>query len=158
MGLTPSQADDPGWQQLTTLDINPAHHPDVVWDLREKPWPFDDDTFDEVHAYEVLEHLGRQGDAEAFFSDFSEIWRILKPGGHLLGTSPSAGSPWLWGDPGHTRAIIPESFIFLCQDEYENQVGKNAMSDYRYCYSADFKPKMLEVNNGTFSYVLEAIK
>ena len=31
--------------------------------------PFGDDAFDEIHAYEVLEHTGRQGDWRFFFYD-----------------------------------------------------------------------------------------
>ena len=30
------------WQFLTTLDINPAHKPDVVHDLTTFPYPFAD--------------------------------------------------------------------------------------------------------------------
>ena len=30
---------------------------DVVHDLNSMPWPFGNDTFDEVHAYDVIEHL-----------------------------------------------------------------------------------------------------
>ena len=46
----------------TTLDINPDHNPDLVFDLMQITLPFEDNTFDEIHAYEVLEHTGAQGD------------------------------------------------------------------------------------------------
>jgi SAM-dependent methyltransferase len=147
-----------GWSNLVTLDINPDHTPDVVWDLTKKPWPFDDNTFEEVHAIEVLEHLGQQGDYKAFFSDFSEIWRVLKPDGVFFGSSPSLDSRWLWGDPGHCRAISPESMTYLCQRAYTEQVGKTAITDYRFCYEADFEPQIFEEKNGTFIYVLQAVK
>ena len=158
MGTAATQAEDPGWGHLVTCDINPDHDPDVIADLRETPWPFESNRFDEVHAYEVLEHLGAQGDYVTFFAQFSEIWRILKPGGKLLATTPSPGSPWVWGDPSHTRAIFPETLIFLSQAEYAAQCGKNSMSDFRYIYKADFIPAHLEVDNGTFSFILEAVK
>jgi SAM-dependent methyltransferase len=150
------------WTGLVKLDVNPDHAPDVVWDLEKTPWPFKDDTFDEVHAYEVLEHLGRQGDFRSFFAHFEEIWRVLKPGGYLCGTSPSIRSPWLWGDPGHTRAITRESFTFLSQREYRKQVDEAAtpMSDYRFCYRGDFEwlPEWLNDRGQTFLYVLRAVK
>lgn len=159
MGLAASQEEDPGWQHLITCDINPDHNPDVVVDLRKTPWPWDDNTFDEIHAYEVLEHLGAQGDYEAFFAQFTEIWRILKPDGILCATTPSPGSPWVWADPSHTRAIFPETLIFLSQKEYEAQVGSgSAMSDFRYIYKADFEPVHLIVDNGTFNFIIRAIK
>jgi len=54
-----------------------------------------EDFFDEVHAYEVLEHLGRQGDYRSFFATFANIYRVLVPGGLLLATVPSRYSGWL---------------------------------------------------------------
>ena len=45
------------WASLVTLDHNPDHKPDVVHDLNE-PLPFEADSADEIHVYEVLEHLG----------------------------------------------------------------------------------------------------
>jgi SAM-dependent methyltransferase len=146
------------WTELVTLDINPDHKPDVVWDLTKRPLPFAEGIFDEIHAYEVLEHLGQQGDWRAFFDEFSEWWRILKPGGLLCGTSPAPRSNWAWGDPGHTRIISPECFTYLSQVEYTNQVGVSPMTDYRFVYKADFNPEMMDMDDEAFVYVLRAIK
>lgn len=146
------------WGDLTTLDINPAHKPDVVWDLNIRPLPFDDDTFDTVRAFDVLEHLGQQGDYRSFFDEWSEWWRILKPGGFLYGTSPHWSSKWAWLDPGHTRAYGPELFTFLHQPNYETQIGNTPMSDYRFCYRADFDLMHSVVDGGTYQYGLRAVK
>lgn len=172
---------NPHWRGLFTLDQNPECQPDMLVDLNVGPqWaPFeyirgpwreylsDDDGclresfFDEVHAYEVLEHLGAQGDADAFFMHFSEIWRILKPGGHLYATVPSRFSPWLWGDPSHRRAILPESLVFLNQPAYVAQCDSDrptGMSDFRSIYHADFNLRTMEDNRNVFVFVLEAVK
>lgn len=146
------------WQSLTTLDIDPSCKPDVVHDLRVLPLPFGDDTFDEIHAYEVLEHTGNQGDSQFFFAQFSELWRILKPSGRLCVTVPAWDSVWAWGDPGHTRVITHGSLIFLCQSEYTAQVGKTAMTDYRSHYKADFDVLASKYEGDTFGFVLEAVK
>jgi SAM-dependent methyltransferase len=147
------------WSELVTLDINPDHNPNVVWDLNVRPLPFAEDTFDEIHAYEVLEHLGRQGDYKAFFEEWSEWWRILKPGGVILGTSPHWSSPWAWTDPGHTRAMGPEVLTFLVQTAYADQIGNTAMSDYRFVYKADFDIVLCEIDkNRNFQFGLSAIK
>jgi hypothetical protein len=47
---------EPTWGELVTLDIDPETKPDIVHDLSVLPYPFRDDEFDEIHAYEVLEH------------------------------------------------------------------------------------------------------
>ena len=145
------------WTKLVTLDFNGDHNPDVVHDLNVFPWPFADNTFDEVHAYEVMEHLVQQGDFKRFFQDFSEIWRVLKPGGLFCGTSPAWNSPWAWGDPGHTRIISRECLIYLDQMEY-SQIGRTPMTDYRFCYSADLECVASEIENGTYLYGLKAHK
>lgn len=144
--------------ELTTLDMVPDHRPTVVHDLSVFPWPFEDDTFDRIDAYELLEHLGQQGDFRAFFRDFSELWRILKPGGFLAGTTPGKQSAWTWGDPGHTRVISSESFVFLSQDEYTRQVGTTAMSDYRPWFKGDFVPVGGREGVDGFTFILQAVK
>jgi SAM-dependent methyltransferase len=146
------------WTELITLDMNPDLDPDVVHDLNVRPLPFRDDTFDEIHAYEVLEHLGRQGDWRAFFDEWSEWYRILKHGGVLIGTSPAQHSNWAWGDPGHTRVISPECLTFLNQDEYDRQIGITTMTDYRFCYKADFNVVHCNLRGETFEYGLQAVK
>lgn len=146
------------WTNLKTLDFNGDHGVDIVHDLNVFPWPIEDNSCDEVHAYEVMEHLGQQGDFRRFFQDFSEIYRILKPDGLFCGTSPFWASAWAWGDPGHTRIISAESFIYLDQTEYR-QVGTSPMTDYRFCWKGDFKREAMFVSEaGQFQYCLRAIK
>lgn len=145
------------WAALTTLDHNPDHKPDVVWDLNETLLPFEDESFDEVHAYEVLEHCGQQGDWRFFFGQWSDFWRILKPDGLFFATVPAVGSPWVWGDPSHTRIIQPESLIFLHQPAYA-QVGITPMSDFRFVYRADFDIIHQHTSGHRFEFVLKAVK
>ena len=180
---------NPHWRGLVTLDCYHQCDPDFLADLNAYYWhvvrqsekrapeiklvkildrqhdrlidSFPDSTFDEIHAYEVLEHLGQQGHADSFFNHFSEMWRVLKPGGHLLAHVPSRFSPWLWGDPSHRRAILPETLVFLDQSQYIAQLDgprKTAMSDFRNIYSADFIVRRSVDNRTTHEFILEAVK
>jgi SAM-dependent methyltransferase len=125
--------------EWTTLDNNPLCEADIKFDLESIErcvygpmyrLPIPDETFDEIHAYQVLEHFGKQGDFRGLFSTFRELWRILKPEGLLYGDTPAITSPWAWGDPGHTRIISEQTLSFLTRRAYE-ELGKTTSTDYR---------------------------
>jgi len=125
---------EPPPPEWITLDLNRACDADIVFDLEElehgQQLPFAPESFDEVHAYQVLEHFGKQGDYIGFFRTFRELWRIIKPEGLLIGDTPAHGSRWAWGDPGHTRVISEGSLSFLTRRSYEG-LGKTTSTDYR---------------------------
>lgn len=148
----------PEWGNLITVDMTDAVAPDVVHDLSVVPLPFRDNYADEIHAYEVMEHVGQQGDWRFFFDQWADIWRVLKDGGMFFGTSPHWSSPWAWGDPGHTRIVGSEQLIYLNQPSYA-QVGSTPMTDYRFYYSADFDIVHSRVTEDKqYEYVLKAVK
>lgn len=153
-------APDNTWPPLTKVhawDVNPDCVPTRLIDLNTtyKRWFFDSFTqetfeqskylhaFDEIHAYEVLEHLGEQGHIPQFFNTFIGIWHLLKPGGVLFASVPHWQSEWAWGDPSHRRVITPGSLQFLCKAEYAKQLGKTPMSDFR----SDLGPANFEIVN-----------
>lgn len=161
------------WKNLTTLDIDPECDPDIVFDLStlieewipDKSSAFGEeqflqsDTFDEIHAYEVLEHCGAQGDYKLFFAQFREFWRVLKPGGYFCATVPNWNSIWAWGDPSHTRVISKASLVFLSKAQYAHQVGRTAMSDFRSLMGdMDFEIVRTRTIGEQFEFVLRAIK
>lgn len=147
-----------GWENLTTLDFNGEHRPDVIHDLEVLPLPFSDNSFDEIHAYEVLEHTGQQGDWKFFFAQFAEFWRILKPGGFLAASCPSWKSIWAWGDPSHKRVLTSGTLVFLDQEQYREQVGKTPMTDYRFIWKADFERYAVQEDDDALIFVLRARK
>lgn len=153
--------DRQGFEGLVTLDVNREVSPDVVFDLSsDDPLPFADDSFDEVHAYDVLEHTRQQGDWRGFFREFSEFWRVLRPGGYVCGLVPRHDRPWAWGDPGHTRVIQRETLGFLDQAAYaaECRPGGTNRTDYRFAYRADFHLRAWEDLDVQSAFVLEAVK
>lgn len=138
------------WEGLITLDSNPNCSPDILWDLDILPYPFEDKSINEIHAYEVLEHCGKQGDYHYFFSQWNEFYRILKSGGVFYGSVPKWDSSWAWGDPSHTRVLPPEVFVFLDQDEYAKQIGVTKMSDFRNIYYGNFSVTLQPTENSLY--------
>jgi SAM-dependent methyltransferase len=148
----------PDWVHLVTLDIDPACGADVIHDLDATPWPFEDNTFDEIHAYEVLEHFGQQGDYHAFFRHFGEIYRVLKPKGLLCGTSPAWDRQWAWSDPGHRRIVSPQALGFLDQSKYTREIGVTTMTDYRWLWKGDLRLLAVQRVEDSDAWILQAHK
>jgi SAM-dependent methyltransferase len=153
-----TENDDWEWSGLVTMDHDPNCGADILHDLEQMPWPLEDNSFDEVHAYCVIEHLGRQGDYRSFFALFAEIYRVLKPDGVFLAVCPSRLDKWAWGDPSHTRLIQPETLVFLSRQQYADQVGKTPMTDFRWLWKDDFETIWLDDDGADFKFALQAHK
>ncbi len=74
------------------------HRPEieVVWDLNDLPWPWEDDSFDLIVACAVFEHL-----RNTLIETVNECWRILRPGGVLYMKLPYWDSDMSYRDPTH---------------------------------------------------------
>lgn len=127
----------------------------MVFDLNDPNLPFEANAFDEIHAYDTLEHVGRQGDWRFFFRQFDSFWRVLKPSGRVMAICPRPDSPWAWGDPGHTRVIGRQCLTFLDRTHY----GVPPMTDYRPWFVGDFELEWAEdINADQHGFVLRAVK
>lgn len=79
----------------------------IVHDLTVTPWPFEDESCEELHCSHFMEHLtGFQ------HIDFmNEAWRVLIPGGKLTIIVPHWKSARAWQDPTHIRPV-PEAWMY----------------------------------------------
>jgi SAM-dependent methyltransferase len=130
---------DPSWNgKLVTVDMDPTCKADLVWDLEDRPLPFDDGQFDEIHAYDCLEHWGRQGDWKSWFDEMAEYHRLLKPGGLFAAVLPYGEDRY--ADPGHTRFFGTNHFKLLDRDWVTEQLRAGMpVTDYRWYWKNDFK-------------------
>ena len=90
---------------------------DAVFDLMQH-WPFDDNSVDEVKAFEVVEHLPNL----IHFMD--EAWRVLKPDGTLIVRTCPPFVNNAWRDPTHVRPYLPESFQYFDSDSPYHRWGR----------------------------------
>lgn len=96
---------------LVNVDVRPTVDPDVVADLDERPWPFDDGELDFVLMDNVLEHLD---DTEA---SIRELARVIEPGGRAVVAGPHPNSVGAWQDPSHVRPFWPSTFDHYLVDD-----------------------------------------
>jgi predicted SAM-dependent methyltransferase len=62
------------------VDIRKEVNPDVVWDLEQTPYPWEDCSVDEILMVDTLEHLSFRKVRDVV----KELYRILKPGGKIF--------------------------------------------------------------------------
>lgn len=84
--------------------------------------PYNPSQFDYVTAYDFLEHIPRiiyaDGKVKYPFVDLmSDIYRVLKPGGLFLSSTPCIPYPAAFQDPTHVNYITPETFAEYFDDE-----------------------------------------
>lgn len=127
---------------------------DVVHDLRQFPWPFDDVQFEEIFADNVLEHLPDTIRA------MEEIHRITRPGGKVFLGVPFWNSLEAVGDPTHKRFFTEETFDFFDPTTWRGKnreyytKAKFKIQKIVYCINL-FKPLSRSINTYRFGRRLE---
>ncbi len=105
--------------------------PDRIWNLDCGLPPEFVNNVDEIHAYHIVEHIGKMGETDMWFAFWAACWNALKPYGKMFVVCPHYLDESAMGDPGHTRLISPQSFIFLDRRTYaRNHAQGTAMSPY----------------------------
>lgn len=90
----------PGW---VNVDHSPVCDPDQVLDLETFPWPWRDDSVDEIALHHVLEHLGET--SAKYFGVMKELWRVCRDGALVRITVPHPRHDDFLSDPTHVRPI-----------------------------------------------------
>lgn len=98
---------------------------DIVHDLEIFPYPFKDNTFDEIYSAHVLEHMSDLGKV------MEELTRIGKNGTEIKVIVPYFTNPWTWADYTHKRAFTTGSFNYFHPDFFYNHGAKILVKKYR---------------------------
>jgi predicted SAM-dependent methyltransferase len=94
----------------TNLDMSPLPGVDVVHNLDVYPWPFENETADQILAEHVFEHVKQPVEFVL------ECWRILKPRGELVIVCPHWTSENAFTDPTHVRFVTDKTFDYWCEN------------------------------------------
>jgi hypothetical protein len=94
----------------------------VKHDLRETPWPFEDNSVAESHCSHFLEHLTNLNDKWERVKFFNELWRVTVPVEYN-----SAGLPV----KGFARIILPH---WASNRYYGDPTHKEPFAEFGICY------------------------
>jgi len=99
---------------------------DSIHDLNKYPWPWEQNSFDQIIAMDILEHLGN------FVNAMEELHRILKPGGKVIIRVPYWNHSCAYIDPTHKRGFHEQTFHFFDLDSpYYKERGYYSKAVFR---------------------------
>ncbi len=92
------------------VDRNPASHADLICDLDQATYPFRDDSFDEVRATHVIEHVAD------VLRTMGEFHRLVRAGGRIRLVTPHYTDFSSFCDPTHRWHLNSFSFRVFGED------------------------------------------
>ena len=107
------------------IDVNHCSSADVVHDLDKFPYPFEDSSFDEIYADNVLEHLND------VIKVMEELHRISKPEGLVKVIVPYFRAKWAFIDPTHRHFFTIDSFSYFDPDHVHNKLFNYSRATFR---------------------------
>ena len=99
------------------LDKYEACAPDQVMDAEAFPWPFADDSVEQVVFSHSLEHMG--GDPAVFLALMQELYRVCHGGATVQINVPHPRHDDFLNDPTHVRAVTPEMLTLFSRSQCE---------------------------------------
>lgn len=99
----------PGYESVDLKDA------DVIADLNAR-WPLEDDTVAVIRAYDVFEHLRDP------LHVMRECYRVLKPGGWIIGQVPSTDGRGAFQDPTHVSFWNENSFLYYMHRDWAKYI------------------------------------
>jgi hypothetical protein len=111
----------PGWVNVDKIS---ACEPDQVVNLEQFPWPWPDNSVDEVLLSHVLEHLGAATDV--YLNVIKELYRVCRDDAKITIVVPHPRHDHFLGDPTHVRPIIPDSLAMFSQAANREWIARGA--------------------------------
>lgn len=120
------------------VDMFEECQPDVVHNLETFPYPFEDNSVDEILFNHSLEHIGQQ--PSVFLRVVQEVYRICKDEALVNINVPHPRHDNFLSDPTHVRAITPMTLQLFDLDLNKHwQKIKAANSPFAIYLGVNFK-------------------
>ena len=108
------------------VDLAPECQPDLVCDLESLPWPWENDSVDEVVFHHSLEHIGQS--PRVFLGMIKELYRVCRDNARVRINVPHPRHDDFINDPTHVRIITPSTLSLFdrrVNDEIKALKGAN---------------------------------
>ena len=105
-------------ESLISVDIVDLPSVNVVQDLNEDKWKFNDNEFDKIHCYMVLEHLNDT------LHTINEIYRICKNNAIVNISVPHYSHTNAYADPTHKNFFAIDTFSYFTENNDLNYYSK----------------------------------
>jgi len=100
------------------MDIRKIPGVDIVHNAEVVPYPLPDNCCHTILLSHLIEHMC----PKKVLGIMNELWRIMKPQGQLLISSPYAGSPGFYQDPTHCHTWNENTVYYF--DPRPSAMGK----------------------------------
>jgi len=123
-------------KQAGFIGVDIGGDADIIHDLNIYPWPFEDNSVDEILCSHYVEHV------EELMKFFNECYRIMKPEAKMMIFAPYYSSVRAMQDPTHKNFISEMSFLYYNKKWREdNKLDHYPITcDFDYTYGYNFHP------------------
>jgi hypothetical protein len=136
------------------MDIIKFDGVDIVHDVKVTPWPFEDNSIDEVHSSHFVEHLS----GEERIPFFNELYRVMKVGAKATIVCPNWSHERAYGDPTHKWPPISTWTFFYINKGWRDvnapHVGYTCDFDHAVSGSHDPNDNYVAYRNLETKYVI----
>ena len=134
------------------MDIRKGKGVDIVHDAEVVPYPLPKECCSSIIISHLIEHMCPR----KIMKVMNELWRIMKPEGHLFISMPYGGSQGFWQDPSHCHAWNEASVYYFSPHPASLKGQKSPL------YRSDVAPWKILQNDwfagGNVQIVLEKMK
>ena len=126
------------------VNVDKFGNPNIQLDLETFPWPWENNTVQEIMMIHILEHLGKT--SEIYLRIIQELYRICVKDARIDIRVPHPRHDIFMHDPTHVRPITPEGLGLFSKRRNQQWIDTNSSNSLLGIYlNVDF-----EIENASF--------